>query len=48
MLLFLFLLPNHFVTVIADRNETNGNFSNKKNNRLIDTTEYYKSSQTKE
>ena len=47
MLLFLFLLPNPFVTVIADRNETNGNFSKKKN-RLIDKTEYYKSSQTKE
>ena len=39
MLLFLFLLSNFFVTVIIDRNETNG-----KNKQKHD---YYMSSQTK-
>ena len=33
MLLFLFLLSNPFVMVIADRNETKGNFSKKQSNK---------------
>ena len=45
MLLFLFLLFNSFVTVIIDRNETKGNLSKTK---LTNTTDYYKSTQTKE
>ena len=42
MLLFLFLLSNPFVTVIADRNETKGIWAI---NNLTNTTDYYKSSQ---